>query len=90
MAMMILKYKVMPESPEIDLELLSKEVKKAIENYGGFVNEIGEAPVGFGLKAIEVSLSLDEKKGSEEIENLLKEIGGVSEIEIVSMSRALG
>ena len=90
MAMMIIEYKIMPESPETDLDALKGKASKVIEEVGGFINEVKEIPLGFGLKSLNVRLSIDESKGTELLEEKLKSISDVQNVEIVSLSRALG
>jgi len=90
MAMMIIEYKIMPESPEVNLEVLKEEANKFIGEVGGFIKEVKEVPLGFGLKSLNIRLSIDENKGTELLEEKLKSISNVQNVEIVSLSRALG
>lgn len=87
---MILEYKVMPEDVDTNLNKIKEELKNIVKDFEGTINNIKEIPIGFGLKAISINLSLDEKKGTEGIENKFREIPNVQGIELITMSRALG
>ena len=89
---MILTYRVMPEDGDIEYSQLEDTTKKALENFDESVkiNSIGEQNVGFGLKAVKVNFSIDEKCGSEAVEEKLKELEEVGDVIVESMSRAMG
>ncbi len=92
MAMIILTYRIMPESGEIEYSELEKVSRETIEGYDSSVKikSVEEYNVGFGLKAVKVYFSMDEKKGSDELEEKLRSLEQVGEVVIESMSRALG
>ena len=52
MAKVIVTFKIMPESPEIDLAKLKSSATKKIEAFGGEVGKVEEQPVAFGLKSL--------------------------------------
>lgn len=90
MAMVILTFKIMPSSPETNLEELTTKVEEKITSYGGDVKETKTEPVAFGLKAILVRFSLDEAKGATDpLEDSIKELE-VASVETVAVSRAMG
>ena len=76
--------KVMPESPEA-----FDKVKSAIE--GSIKAErIEEEPIAFGLKAIKITVVVkDEEGGTEAIEDKLRSIEGVSDVQVVDLGRLL-
>ncbi len=92
MANVVITMRILPESPEIDLEALSGKIKDIIKNYTGmaeFKEEI--VPIAFGLKAIKLLFLYPEDKGdTEELENQIKEVEGVSSVEIMDVRRSLG
>ena len=91
MAMVILTFKVMPTSPEVNMENLTKQVETKITSYGGDVKESKLEPVAFGLKAIIIRFSLDEAKGSTDpLEDSIKEIKEVTTVDTIAVSRAMG
>ena len=73
----------MPDGPEIDLEVLKKTISDTIPT-NAKLNKIEEKPVAFGLKALEVQIILDDRKGgAEEIEKFLTEIKNVQSVETI-------
>ena len=91
MANVIITFRIMPESPEIDLDKLKSAAKKKIENFGGEVGKVEEQPVAFGLKAINIIFIMDEKKGSTEVlEDQIADIEGIKSIEVTDIRRAIG
>lgn len=91
MAMVILTFKVMPSSPELDIQELTKFVHKKITSFGGNLIETTTEPVAFGLKAIMIRFSLDEKKGStDSLEESIAENEDVASVETVAVTRAMG
>ena len=89
--MVIINLKIMPESPDINLENLKDEISKKIEASEGKINKSELQEVAFGLKALNITLSRDESKGStDDIEEDISNIDGVQNVEVTSVSRALG
>ena len=78
-------YQVMPESPEIDLENLKKEIEKSIPERAR-LNNIIEKPIAFGLKALEVQIVLNDREGgADEIEEQLGKIDHVQSVETIQV-----
>lgn len=92
MAKVIIKMRVMPENPEVDLEALEKVLKEKIEAFTEMpVSSVQQSPVAFGLKALEFSFAMDESRGdTEPLEEELAKIENVVSVEITGVSRALG
>ncbi len=94
MAMVIVKIRVMPEDTEVDLNALEKIITEKINSFCGRDNAFKEAqinPVAFGLKALDITFAVDEKRGdTEPLELELAKIEGVNSVEVTSVSRALG
>ena len=80
--------KVMPESPEVDLEALKEEIKNAV---GEKVFErVEEEPIGFGLVALNVTIVVDDGEGgSEPAENAIAELTDVATVEVTHMTRLM-
>ena len=92
MATVVITLKIMPESPDVDLDKLSEEVLKKVK---GFVGEcetkIEKEAIGFGLSALKVLFTMDEGKGdTEPLEQKIKEIEDVNSVEVVDVRRAIG
>lgn len=92
MADVIITLKVMPESPEVDMEDLKSKVKEKIESFVGETETKDEIePVAFGLKALKLSFVMDEEKGSpEELENSISEMENVNSCEVADVRRSIG
>ncbi|MBN2733846.1 MAG: elongation factor 1-beta [Methanomicrobiaceae archaeon] len=76
--------KVMPESPEVDIEALKTAIK---EKYPG-TKDMQTEPIGFGLSSLKVAIVIPdgEAGASEEAETILASIDGVQSAEIVSLT----
>tara|TARA_Y100000310_G_scaffold337457_1_gene424570 strand:- start:303 stop:566 length:264 start_codon:yes stop_codon:yes gene_type:complete len=87
---MNVKMKLMPSSPEIDLEGIKNSVKKVLEEKHE-VNKISfeEEPIAFGLKAIILFFIWPEDKEFESVENELGEIENVNSSEVLDIRRSL-
>lgn len=91
MAYVIITLKVMPESPEISLTKLKDKVKEEIEKFGGVVGKIEEEPIGFGLSALIFRFNSPETKSNlDPLEEAIKKIDGVSNCEVIGVTRAFG
>ena len=84
MGSVVMKIKVMPESPETNLENIKKEIGEKLK-----IHEIVEEPVAFGLKAIIVTLIWPEDKNPDLAEDTIKEIEGVNSVEVIDARRLL-
>jgi elongation factor 1-beta len=80
----VMKVKVMPESPETDLESIKQEIKEKAD-----VHEIVEQPVAFGLVALIVTIVWPEDTDPDLLEDALMKIEGVSSIEVLDVRRLL-
>ena len=91
MAEVLITLKVMPEDLEVDLEDLASKVIGKIESYGGKIKGKEFQPVAFGLKAVIIKFYIDEAKGwADENEEELKNIEGVSSVNVEEVRRAIG
>jgi elongation factor 1-beta len=90
MGIMIVKIKIMPSSPDVDLEEIKTKVKGILEENKTENIKFEEEPVAFGLKAILTDFQMDEKDELEPIENSIRELETVSSAEIAEMKRAFG
>jgi len=75
--------RVMPESPEINLEDLKREIKALLPGLA----DIKEEPIGFGLKALKLAVIVNDQGGeSDAVEQKLNGIKGVERAEIVELT----
>jgi elongation factor 1-beta len=92
MANVIITIKIMPESPNIDLNKLENGVLKEIKKFTGETQVKKEIePVAFGLKSLKITFVMDENKGGlEDLENRINSLNGVSSVEVIDVRRAIG
>lgn len=90
MANAILKIKIMPESIETNLKNLLKNLKTKIKEVGGILADSEEQEIAFGLKTLIITIMWPEEKDTSIIEDVLKSIKGVSNIDILDYRREFG
>ena len=86
----IITLKVMPETADVDLKELEVQVKETVEKEGGMVGRVEEEPIAFGLKALKITFSIDEEKGTDSIEEAVSGLEGAQSVQVLSYSRAMG
>ena len=75
--------RVMPESPEINIEELKKALKQKIPS----IQEMKEEPIGFGLMALKVLAVVNDAGGeTDAIEKSMNEVAGVERAEIIEVT----
>jgi translation elongation factor aEF-1 beta len=85
MGEVLIRYKIMPEGPETDLEGLVLKFSTYVPSHGR-VSSYAIKPAFFGLKLLEWAVVLDDKKGGgEELESKLTSTPGVQSIEVIEM-----
>jgi elongation factor 1-beta len=81
--------KLMPESPDVDLENIKKNIESSMPE-GTELHQIEEEPIAFGLVALNVMVIVDDGEGgTEEVEAKLKQLEGISNIEVVDVRRLM-
>ena len=90
MGSMNIKIKLMPSSPETNLEEIKKHAKIIIEENKGLNVSFEEEPIAFGLKAIIVSFIWSEEKDLEPLEKNLEKMENVVSEKIIDMRRSIG
>ena len=91
MGITLIKLKIMPASPEVNLEEIKESAKKIIEENKCRRISFEEQPIAFGLKALITGFEQDENEGElEPIEEELKKLDSVSSVEVIDMRRAFG
>ncbi len=88
----IVTIKIMPESPQTNMEALAIKVKNAIIKFAGEGETRTEiTPVAFGLKSLSITFIMDEQQGSPD--PLAEEVEAYQEVnsaEITDVRRAVG
>ena len=91
MADVIITVRIMPESPEINLDSIQEEISSKIAEHGGEVGKSTTVPIAFGIKALEVVFVLDESSGNTDaMEAELAKLTGVESVEVTDVRRAIG
>jgi translation elongation factor aEF-1 beta len=86
-----IQFKIMPDDIDVNLEELTEKIKETINNFeSGVFNESKEEPIAFGLKSLIITFALSEDKEVEEVEKSIKEIEGVSSVELIDYRRVVG
>ncbi|MVT13783.1 MAG: elongation factor 1-beta [Euryarchaeota archaeon] len=79
-------YKILPENVELDVNDLSKRIEDEIKGICK-VKGVQIKPIAFGLNAILMFISVkDESGASDKVEEKIKNVKGVGEIEVEEMS----
>jgi len=87
----LITIKLMPTSPEVDLEKIKESAQKVVEENKGTKVRFEEEPIAFGLKAVNVFFEQDEDVGElDPIEEALGKIENVNSVKITDMRRAFG
>lgn len=80
--------KVMPESPEVDLETLKEDIKRVVDD--NEFERMEEEPIGFGLVALIVTIVVDDGEGgSEPAEKAIADLADVATVEVTHMTRLM-
>lgn len=90
MAVVSIIVKLMPESPDVNLESIKKSAQSLMEAEGGKNISFEEKPIAFGLKAIMMKMAMPEEKGTDLVESKLASISQVSSVTIEDYRRAFG
>jgi elongation factor 1-beta len=87
MTRILLVTKILPTGIEVNLENLVNLIKENLKD-GIELKQFEKEPLAFGLEFIKAQFTLDDAEGQmESLENSIKSTEGVSEIEVLNMSR---
>ena len=81
------KYKLMPESPDVDLKEIEEAAKKIVEDFGGKNKDYSIEDIAFGLKAVIVFFFYSDDKNIDVMEELLSKIPQVASVQLIDMRK---
>jgi elongation factor 1-beta len=81
--------KIMPDSPDVDLEAIKSTIESSMPE-GAKLHEMSEEPIAFGLVSIVLQfITEDGEGGSEPVEEMVSGIDGVASFEITGVGRLM-
>ena len=87
MARLLLIVKILPTGTEINLDELVNSIRNNLSDKIE-LKEYSKEPLAFGLEFIRAQFTLDDAEGQmDSLENSVKSVDGVSEFEVMNMSR---
>lgn len=90
MGVVAVKIKIMPSSPEINIEELKDRIKKFLEERDVKKPQFEIQPIAFGLKALIAMFGWPEEKGLEGLEEAMGKIQDVNSVDLLDIRRAVG
>ena len=85
MGQVAMTFKLMPTEVDVDFNKMRENIKQKLPATAK-INRFTEIPIAFGLKALQVEIILDDRKGGgDDIERILGEIEDVNSVDLETM-----
>lgn len=87
MGTVAIRYRLMPEGPEVDLSALESAIREAVTANGADLHGIEVKPFAFGLMAMEMAVTMPDRGGGgpDAIEEVLGGLEGVQSVEVLEV-----
>ena len=86
----LVKMKIMPTAPGVDLNKITEDAKKIIESKKVLNPVFEQQPIAFGLIAVIAGFAWPEENELEDLEQELRTIENVNSVEVIDLRRAIG